>query len=119
MKKIFKLTVVALLKVAAKFNLTYNEINIIVWYYVIPLLWAVLVDVRLFHFPLTAPPVMVMLGVVSYVHRKDFTAFCDWWFMKSVQFLRMFDRVGMNYTVASVVVCLLVPLVITVGLLVL
>lgn len=118
MKKIFDITVVALLKVAAKFNLTYNEINIIVWYYLIPLVWAILVDVRL-SLPLTTPVVIAILGIVTYMHRKDFTAFCDWLFMKSVVFLRMFDKVGMNYTVASVVVCVLVPIIITVGLLLL
>lgn len=118
MKKIFDITVVALLKVAALFNLTYNEINIIVWYYLIPLLWAVLVDVKL-GLPLTTPFVVAILGIVTYVHRKDFKAFCDWLFMKSVAFLLLFDKVGMNYTVASVVVCVLVPIIITVGLLLL
>lgn len=118
MKRIFDLTVAALLKIAEPFNLTYNEINIIVWYYLIPLFWAVLLDLKL-RFPLVTPIVAAVLCVTTFIHRKDFSGFCDTAFQKSVDFLLLFRHIRMNYVAASVVVCIVVPLIITVILLLL
>jgi hypothetical protein len=43
---------------------------------------------------------------------KGFSKFCDNLFDVAAYFLRCFDPFGMDYTAASVIICLLVPLII-------
>ena len=41
---------------------------------------------------------------------------CDWAFMKSVEFLLYFRKIGWNYIVSSVIICVVVPVLIYVEL---
>ena len=48
---IFNQTALALVKAAQKLNLTYNEVNIIVYYMIVPLTWCIMLDFILSSWP--------------------------------------------------------------------
>jgi len=86
---------------------TYNEVNIIAYYIVLPFAYIVLADrilkrhiLKLFY---------VFAVTVCLLIIKDFTAFSDWLFQKSVDFLLSFQLLGWNYIVASVLICVVFP----------
>ncbi len=85
---------------------SYKEINVIVWYFVIPATWALLLDriVGRHFFKLGFG--VVALGVLCTV---DFASFSEWLFDRSVDFLNGFNVLGSNYTNSSVIICLFVP----------
>jgi hypothetical protein len=89
---------------------TYNEINIIVYFILIPFSWLAMLD-KFFGFHWLKIG-FAALCVVFFVFCPDFRMFIDALFVKSVTFLDWFDRYGMNYITASVVICVLVPLLI-------
>jgi hypothetical protein len=45
-----------------------------------------------------------------------FRARCDWMFDKSVEFLLWFKKIGWNYVVSSVIICVVIPVLIYVEL---
>lgn len=67
-------------------GLTYNEVNIIVYYLFIPLSWAVMIDF-ISMLPLLSP--MYIWGWVVFLWKDPikFRNRCDWAFDKSVDFL--------------------------------
>ena len=89
---------------------TYNQINIIVYYFIIPFSWCVLLDVIFdFHF--------LKLGFLVFslgfrIGCTDFKSYSDWAFKKSVQFLNYFNRFGSNYYKSSVWICVSLPIII-------
>jgi hypothetical protein len=90
---------------------TYNEVNIIVYYLLIPLSWAVMIDY------ITMLPFLTPMYIIAWIVFlwKDPTKFrdrCDWAFNKSVDFLLWFKRIGWNYVVSSVIICVVVPVLI-------
>ena len=92
-------------------GLTYNEVNIIVYYLLIPLSWAAIVDY------ITGLPFLTLVYITSWIiflwkDPMKFRDRCDWAFMKSVDFLLLFKRIGWNYVVSSVIICVVVPLLI-------
>jgi hypothetical protein len=50
--------------------------------------------------------------MVTLIIIRDFSKSCNQLFDVSAQFLKGFNPVGMDYNVASVVICLLVPLIV-------
>ena len=95
-------------------SLTYNEINIIVYYILVPFTWMLLLDKiwSTFWFSLTfGVMVLSMLLLI-----KDFRKFSDVLFEKSVDFLNWFEVMGSNYVFTSVVICVFVPLAVYVAL---
>ena len=94
---------------------TYNEVNIIIYYLLIPLSWAAMVDY------ITKMPflsVMYITACVIFLWKDPmkFRDRCDWAFMKSVDFLLWFKKIGWNYVVSSVIICVVIPLLIYVEL---
>ena len=89
-------------------GLTYNEVNIIVYYLLIPLSWAVLID-SITMLPLLSP--MYIMGWIVFLWKDPmkFRERCDWAFYKSVDFLLWFKKIGWNYVVSSVIICVIVP----------
>jgi len=107
---IFKIVANFLWYIGRITGLTYNEINIIVYYFLIPLSWLVLLDIIFdFHF-LKIAFVIYCLGFR--VGCKNFKTYSDWLFDKSVAFLNYFNKFGSNYVKSSVWICVLLPLVI-------
>ena len=94
---------------------TYNEVNIIVYYLLIPLSWAVMVDY------ITMLPFLSLMYIIAWViflwkDPMKFRDRCDWAFDRSVEFLLWFKKIGWNYVVSSVIICVVVPVLIYVEL---
>ncbi len=94
---------------------TYNEVNIIVYYLLIPLSWAIMVD-YISQLPLLSPMFTLAWIVFIWKDRMKFRDRCDWTFDKSVDFLLWFKRIGWNYIVSSVIICVVVPVLVYVEL---
>ena len=89
-------------------GLTYNQVNIIVYYLLIPLSWTVMLD-YITMMPFLTP--MFIIGWVIFLWKDPmrFRNRCDWAFKKSVDFLLYFKKIGWNYIVSSVIICVVVP----------
>lgn len=96
-------------------GLTYNEVNIIVYYLLIPLSWVVMVDV-ITKVPFLTPMYIIAWIIFLWKDQMKFRDRCDWAFDKSVDFLLWFKRIGWNYVVSSVIICVVVPVLIYVEL---
>nr|WP_321222581.1 hypothetical protein [uncultured Psychroserpens sp.] len=110
MKKIFELTYEFLMFLSRLTGFSYKEINIIIWFIIIPMSWCLLIEkIRGKHYLKIGFSAIVFL-ILLFI--KDFSEFSNTLFDKSAEFLRSFNTVGMSYTVASVVICLLIPLIV-------
>lgn len=107
MNAVFYVVMVGLDWLAARTGLTYVEINIIVYFMVIPFVFAVVLDGILRRHWLK---LAVVAGwALALFAIPDFSAFSERLFAASVAFLMLFGRIGLDYTAASVVVCVVVP----------
>ena len=95
---------------ARKLNLTYNQINVIVYFFIIPLTWTILIDTYFESYFCTLLFIIFMLGFR--VGCTNFKTYADLLFLKSVHFLNYFNRFGSNYYKTSVWICVLVPVLI-------
>jgi hypothetical protein len=89
-------------------GLTYNEVNILVYYFYIPFSWCAMLD-RFFDFH------WLKIGfgasaVLFFVLGPNFRRFSDVLFDRSVKFLEFFHQYGMDYIRASMVICVMLPL---------
>ena len=109
--KCFKIVATVLYNIARATGMTYNEINIIVYYLIVPLTWTVMID-SLIKKPITTPLLLVVWAIIFFVHRNDFKQWCDWAFQKSVDFLLWFKCIGWDYILSSVIICVVIPIVI-------
>ena len=116
--KIFNLVVDILEKAASALGLTYNEINIILYYFIIPLSWTLLLD-RFLGKPITTLILIGAWAVLLVCKGREFRNWCDWAFDRSVDFLKWFNRLGGNYELNSVVICVIIPIMIYAGLIIL
>ena len=112
---IFRKVADALINGASAMNLTYNEINIIVYYLLIPLTWTVMLDFYIGTPVTTYALIFIWFGIKIGTWGR-FREWSDWAFMCSVDFLNYFNRWGGNYVLNSVIICVLVPLFIYIGL---
>jgi hypothetical protein len=105
---IFKLVAESLAFIGEKTGLTYNEINIIVYYFLIPFSWLALLDV-IFHFHnFKLAFAIFTLGFI--VGCRNFKSYSDWLFDRSVTFLNYFTKFGSNYISSSVWICVSLPI---------
>lgn len=88
---------------------TYNEVNIIIYFILIPLSWASMID-YITRLPLLSPMCLIAWTIFFWKDQMTFKDRCDWAFDKSVEFLLWFKRIGWNYVVSSVIICVVVPL---------
>ncbi len=107
MNFIFRIVADSLDWVASVTGFSYNEINIIAYYLILPFFYVVLVD-RIFkkHFLKIS---YVVAWAVLILCIPDFRVFSDALFQLSVDFLLLFGGVGLNYVAASVVICVILP----------
>lgn len=110
-KRTFYIVANALLHIGRKTGLTYNEVNILVYYLLIPLSWTAIFDYWLGLPIASAALLFVWLGVFI-ATRHIFSEWCDWTFQDSISFLNWFNRWGGNYMLNSVIICVLLPLII-------
>lgn len=110
MDTIFDATYQVLIAIANYTGFSYKEINIIVWFIIIPLSWMLLLDKIYKQRKFTIVFVILIIASLLLIH--DFTQFCNDLFQKSVDFLNLFNNVGSNYIASSVIICVLIPIVI-------
>lgn len=110
-RAVFALVAYSLLRVGRWTGLTYNEVNILVYYLLIPLSWAVMLDCWL-RIPVTSAAVLLVWVGIFIATRHRFREWCDRAFMVSVDFLNWFNRWGGNYVLNSVIICVVIPILI-------
>ena len=110
-RTIFSIVALILNKIAGLLHLTYNEINIIVYYFLIPLSWTIILDVWIGLPIITLIFLCIWVGIYIATY-KFFKEWCDWVFEDSVKFLNYFNRWGGNYILNSVIICVVIPIVI-------
>ena len=88
----------------------YHEINIIVYFIIIPFLFISLID-RIFKIHRLKIGFGIAL-LIAFISISDFESFSTILFNKSVSFLKWFSVIGLNYIQASVVICVLIPIII-------
>ena len=94
---------------------TYNEVNIVVYYLLIPLSWTAMID-YVSQMPFLTPMYIIAWIIFLWKDQMKFKDRCDWAFDKSVDFLLYFKKIGWNYIVSSVIICVVVPVLIYVEL---
>ncbi len=99
-------------KIAKVTHLTYNEINIIIYYLIIPFTWCIMIDI------ITKLPIFTIIwtllwSVIIFTKRKNFSVWCDKVFKLSQQFICYFGE----YIKYSVIICVVVPILIYIVLL--
>lgn len=107
---VFGIVAAGLNLIAKALHMTYNEINIIVYYLIIPLSWFIMLD-YIIGLPITTPIWILLWIYIFWSKRKFFRKWCDVAFQLSVDFLLKFQRIGWNYWKASVIICVVVPLI--------
>lgn len=115
---IFSLVARTLYNIAQVTHLTYNEINIIVYYLLIPLSWTVMIDCWI-GIPITSAIFICIWFGIFIATRRYFKEWCDWVFKDSVDFLNYFNRWGGNYVLNSVIICVMIPIIIYISLILL
>lgn len=135
---IFGIVAVILAFMAKLIGITYKEMNIFVYYFVIPITWCRMLDYifgTIIECPSYTDEELVALGAVRYMaipvltvlwcllwvfvvyyNRHGFRAWCVRAFDNSVRFLLWFRVIGWNYYVSSVIICVLIPALINCGL---
>ena len=88
---------------------TYNVVNIIVYYMVIPLSWTIMID-YITKMPFLTPILTSAWIIFCWKDKMKFWNRCDWAFEKSVDFLLWFKKIGWNYVVSSVIICVVIPI---------
>lgn len=117
-QRIFNMVTQSLISIGRVCGLTYNEVNILVYYLIIPLSWSIMFDCWLGLPVATFALTCIWIGIFI-ATRHIFRKWCDLLFQDSVDFLNWFNRWGGNYVLNSVIICVVVPLLIYVGLLIL
>ena len=115
---VFGIVAASLRLMAKALHMTYNEINIIVYYLIIPLSWCIMLD-YIIGLPITTPLWILLWVYIFWSKRKFFKEWCDVAFKLSVDFLLKFQRIGWNYWVASVIIGVVVPIIVYVVLILL
>ena len=105
-----------LIRLSSITKLSYNEVNIVVYYYVLPFFYFCIIDYKIETHLLKIP--FIILSLLSIIVIKDFKVFSDSLFNKSVKFLRFFKIVGWNYVVSSVIICIIVPIILLIFILI-
>ncbi len=110
MTSVFDL-VYQLLKWLSKISgFTYREINIIVYFIIIPSFFLFLISRILRQKYIIISFFLLILFLLLII--PNFELFSSQLFDKSVSFLNSFNNIGLNYIQASVVICVIIPVII-------
>lgn len=119
---IFALVAAGLVWMARKMHLSYNAVNVLVYYWLVPATWTFMIDWKLDcqiatfayegFFPMfTTLLCSAWIGIIL-ATMMFFDKWCDLIFNLSVDFLNYFNRWGGNYVLNSVVICVAIPIII-------
>ncbi len=111
----FRLVATVLYNIGQLFGMTYNEVNVLAYYLLIPLTWTAMLDICI-GLPLTTGALLYTWMGIRIGTWGHFREWCDWAFMRSVDFLNYFNRWGGNYVLNSVIICVVIPIIIYAGL---
>ena len=106
MQIIFKIVASILHLIADISGLSYVEINIVVYYFIIPFTYLVLIDTLWGKHYLKIS--FIIISIMFFIFINDFKSFSERLFNISVNFLESFGFLGLNYTYSSVVICVFV-----------
>jgi hypothetical protein len=106
MNFIFDMVAGGLNFISGKTGFTYEEINIIVYYIIIPFTYVLLIDKYFKKHYLKIG--FIILLVIFLISIKSFKEFSELLFEKSANFLNSFNFLGLDYYYASVVICVFV-----------
>ena len=104
--KLFWWVAKSLQSIARILHLSYNEINIIVYYLLIPLSWCIMLDC-LIGMPITTL-LLIAVWAVIFLKVKSFSEWCDKGFKLSQRFICFFGE----YVKYSVIICVFIPVLI-------
>ena len=104
--KLFGWVAKSLQSIARILHLSYNEINIIVYYLLIPLSWCIMLDC-LIGMPITTL-LLIAVWAVIFLKVKSFSEWCDKGFKLSQRFICFFGE----YVEYSVIICVFIPVLI-------
>jgi hypothetical protein len=107
MDLIFQIVYTLLKLISELTGFSYNEVNIIVYYIVLPFVYVFLADKIIKSVVLRIVYLTVVAVVLLLI--PDFSAFSDRLFQASVDFLLSLRILGWNYVVSSVLVCVAFP----------
>lgn len=110
MNEVFKIVYEFLKWISEITGFTYREVNIIVYFILIPFMFLGLLDKVLKVDYLKIGFAVLVLVALFFI--PNFESFSNELFDKSVDFLNWFNIVGMNYIQASVVICVIIPIII-------
>lgn len=110
MNAAFQIVYLLLMWIAEVTGFSYNEVNIIAYYIVLPFAYVFLADRILKRQALKILYIVAITAVLLSI--RDFSVFSDWLFQESVDFLLSFEVFGWNYIVASVLICVVFPAVV-------
>lgn len=108
MSPLFHLVYSALQYLSSVTGLSYELINVLIWYVFLPALFLFLIDQilkKVLLLPLYAAAIVILLFSVG-----DIEQFADRVFDWSVDFLLVFSKLGIDYDRASLIICILIPL---------
>ena len=89
---------------------SYKAINIIVYYYILPFIFILFID-EIYKIHYLKISFILVLSILTLLI-NDFEKFSEWLFNKSAMFLNSFSFIGWNYVVASVIICVFVPIIV-------
>jgi hypothetical protein len=113
-RSIFELVANVLYNGARMLGITYNELNIIVYIIIIPLVWAYMIDNAYKFHRIKLVYLLFLLLILGL--GGTFETNCDRLFTICQRFLCLFYPIGINYTAASVIFCVVAPILIHIGL---
>jgi hypothetical protein len=108
MNAIFNIVAFLLDKIHELTGWSYNEVNILFYYLLVPLIYLFLAD-RIIRKKYILSIGWILLWAVFLIFVRDFSQFSDDLFDASARFLNSFSWLGWNYTVASVMICVIFP----------
>lgn len=103
----------SLMHLSEKTGISYTAINIIIYYLIIPLSWAIMLD-YIIQLPICTSVLLIGWTVILILTKDRFYQWCNKVFSISVKFLLSFRF--WSYTTSSVVICVIVPIIIYIAL---
>ncbi len=112
---LFLIIAKSLYRIAELTKLTYNQINVVVYFFIVPFVYLAILDHHFdFHY-IKAAAAFITLGF--FIGCRDFAAYSDWLFAQAVKFLQYFKRYGISYESASIWFCVVLPILLFLALL--
>ena len=109
MNEIFDLVYKFLKWISFVTGFTYREVNIVVYFIIIPSFFFYLISrILKKSYPIIT---FIILTIITIMIIPNFERFSDKLFDKSVDFLNWFKIIGLNYIHASVVICVIIPII--------